>query len=147
MDRVFPDRQDALDGLLGAAEALHTVALLRAMAERHDVCVAVGSEEAGPPQSLASRVDPMQPYTPTIYLYDNYPGGMGFSEPLWRQQRELVRAAAELVAACGCAAGCPACVGAEVAAGPAEGAPTTPRQPKRHAVRLLGLLGAGVPLP
>lgn len=147
MDRVFPDRQDALDGLLGAAEALHTVALLRAMAERHDVCVAVGSEEAGPPQSLANRIDPMQPYTPTIYLYDNYPGGMGFSEPLWRQQRELVRAAAELIAACGCAAGCPACVGAEVAAGPAEGAPTAPRLPKRHAVRLLGLLGAGVPLP
>ena len=29
-------------------------------------------------------------FVPTVYLYDNYPGGVGQSEPLWRRQGELV---------------------------------------------------------
>jgi len=50
-------------------------------------------------------------FVPTVYLYDNYPGGVGQSEPLWRRQHELVVLARELVEACDCKAGCPACVG------------------------------------
>ena len=50
-------------------------------------------------------------FIPTVYLYDNYPGGVGQSEPLWRRQHGLVRHARELVEGCDCKAGCPACVG------------------------------------
>src|SRR3546814_15642463 len=50
-------------------------------------------------------------FVPTVYLYDNFPGGVGLSEPLWQRQGELVQRARELVAACDCSAGCPACVG------------------------------------
>ena len=46
-----------------------------------------------------------------MYLYDNYPGGIGLSEPLWKRQSELLRRAQELVGECDCKSGCPACVG------------------------------------
>ena len=76
-------------------------------------------------------------FIPTAYLYDNYPGGIGLSEPLWRRQRELVQRAAQLVSACDCRAGCPACVGPVLAND--EDAETTPRT---LAARVLQLLDA-----
>ena len=39
------------------------------------------------------------------------PGGVGLSERLWARHDELVAGAAELLAACTCDAGCPACTG------------------------------------
>jgi DEAD/DEAH box helicase domain-containing protein len=53
------------------------------------------------------------PFTglPTVFLYDAVPGGVGFAERLYDIHPTLVAAARELVAACPCEAGCPACVG------------------------------------
>ena len=48
---------------------------------------------------------------PTLYLYDNFPGGMGLSEPLFREAALLVREAMALVEGCDCTGGCPACIG------------------------------------
>jgi DEAD/DEAH box helicase domain-containing protein len=50
-------------------------------------------------------------FEPNLYLYDAYPGGIGFSEPLFRAHQLLVRETRELIAACGCEQGCPSCVG------------------------------------
>ena len=86
-----------------------------------------------------SAVDPDRhdSFLPTVYLYDNYPGGMGQSEPLWHRQRELVTRARELVEACDCKGGCPACVGPVLAT--QEDAETTPRA---LALRVLAALEA-----
>ncbi len=40
-----------------------------------------------------------------------YPGGIGFSEPLFRAHEILLRRTRELISACGCEEGCPSCVG------------------------------------
>ncbi len=48
---------------------------------------------------------------PTIYIYDNYPGGVGFSEKMFELRRVLLRAAQELIQHCSCERGCPSCVG------------------------------------
>lgn len=48
---------------------------------------------------------------PTVYLYDNYPGGVGFSEKICNQHREILASARDLVTSCGCESGCPSCVG------------------------------------
>src|SRR5215471_20725214 len=48
---------------------------------------------------------------PTIYLYEAVPGGIGLSERLWQRHAELLAGAAELIGACPCDAGCPACTG------------------------------------
>ena len=55
---------------------------------------------------------------PTIFLYDNYPGGIGFSEPLFAMHDELLARTRELIDGCPCQSGCPSCVGPEGATGP-----------------------------
>jgi DEAD/DEAH box helicase domain-containing protein len=81
-------------------------------------------------------------FNPTVFLYDNFPGGVGQSEPLWRRQAELLARASELVQRCDCRAGCPACVGPILAAD--EDSESTP---KSLALRVLALLAATAPAP
>jgi len=47
-----------------------------------------------------------------IYVYDNYPGGIGLSESLADRLPDLLHAALDLIAECPCEEGCPSCVGA-----------------------------------
>jgi DEAD/DEAH box helicase domain-containing protein len=61
------------------------------------------------------------------------PGGVGLSERLWTRHDELVAGAADLVTACSCDSGCPACTGPRL--DPAVDA-------KALALRLLRDLGA-----
>ncbi len=49
--------------------------------------------------------------TPRIFLYDAYPGGIGFSAPLWGMQQELLSRTRALIMGCDCDTGCPVCVG------------------------------------
>jgi DEAD/DEAH box helicase domain-containing protein len=44
-------------------------------------------------------------------LYDKYPGGIGFSEPLFRLAETLLQNTQSLIAHCPCTSGCPSCVG------------------------------------
>ncbi len=124
LDDAFERRQDALDGFLAAATALHTVATVAVMAEGRDLQKAVGSGDgawfATPDSSGHARVhtgwgeeaaDPDAPFVPTLYLYDAFPGGVGLSAPLFDRRAELVDRARELIERCDCRLGCPACVG------------------------------------
>ncbi|WP_245747188.1 DEAD/DEAH box helicase [Frateuria terrea] len=151
LEQAFDGRQQALDGFLGAAYALHIVATVAVMAESRDLQKSVGSADGawfvasdiagrgqlrgmdGQPTALA----PDAPFTPTVYLYDAFPGGVGLSAPLFERREDLVRLAITLVERCDCAAGCPACVGPILAAD--EEATHTP---KALALRVLGLLVA-----
>ena len=53
----------------------------------------------------------MKVFEPNLYLYDNYPGGIGQSAPLFRMAPRLLEGALKLVQACPCESGCPSCVG------------------------------------
>ena len=55
--------------------------------------------------------NPKEFFEPNLYLFDAYPGGIGFSEPLFRTHALLVQKTRELIAACPCEQGCPSCVG------------------------------------
>jgi len=139
LEACFASRQDALDGFLGAAYALHVVAKVAVMADAADLQKAVGSGDGAwfatqdsrgrgqlrSPDGGIGDPDVHDRFVPTVYLYDNYPGGVGQSEPLWRRQRELVVLARDLVERCDCKAGCPACVGPVLEV--QEGAEATPR--------------------
>ncbi|MDD3626708.1 MAG: DEAD/DEAH box helicase [bacterium] len=48
---------------------------------------------------------------PMIYIYDRYPGGVGFAEKIFKILPEILTAALELVKSCGCNNGCPSCLG------------------------------------
>ncbi|HEX9972614.1 MAG TPA: DEAD/DEAH box helicase [bacterium] len=47
----------------------------------------------------------------TIYIYDSYPGGVGYSRKLFYAQDDLLHAAKQLILECKCKSGCPSCVG------------------------------------
>lgn len=149
LDAAFTSRQDALDGFLGAAYALHIVASVSVMAEARDLQKAVGSGDGAWFASTDGRgrgqlrggdgkpMDPAAPeqFIPTVYLYDAYPGGIGLSEPLYGRRADLLQRARDLLQACDCPAGCPACVGPVLASDETSVAP-----PKHLAARLLTLL-------
>ena len=59
--------------------------------------------------SLSSN--PKEFFEPSLYLYDAYPGGIGFSEPLFRAHDLLMEKTRELISLCECEEGCPSCVG------------------------------------
>ena len=75
---------------------------------------------------------------PTIYLYEAVPGGIGLAERLWKRHDELIQGAVDLIDSCGCEGGCPSCTGPRL----------EPEVDARAlALRLLGELGARVPVP
>ena len=155
LESAFDSRQAALDGFLGAGHALHVVAGVAVMAEARDLRKAVGSgdgawfvESDGRGRGQIRSDDGSaaaatgERFLPTVYLYDNYPGGVGLSEPLWHRQQELLLRARELVAGCECRVGCPACVGPVLAADEDRERLCTPfsRTPRQLAATVLELL-------
>jgi DEAD/DEAH box helicase domain-containing protein len=157
LEQALPSRERAIEGFLGAAYALHHVAALRAMAEIRDLGRAVGDGQGswfavlgndgrgqlrGPNNEPLDRI-PGDHFEPTLFLYDNYPGGVGLSAPLFDAADLLVRDALDLVECCDCIAGCPACIG-PVLPGDEQRA-RTPGQvsqwtPKQATMTVLGLL-------
>lgn len=89
---------DRRDGISGIAFAMHNIAPLLLMSDQGDLGVSIDRE--------------------MIFLYDNYPGGIGFSEPLFAMHDELLARTKELIDECPCQSGCPSCVGPEGATGP-----------------------------
>src|SRR5436309_8910845 len=90
--------------LAGLGNLLHGLAPLFLMCDPHD---------------LGMAVEVRSPHTerPTIYLYDMTPGGIGFSERLFRSYEPLIARAREHLESCGCRTGCPSCVGPAYALG------------------------------
>jgi DEAD/DEAH box helicase domain-containing protein len=134
------DRQSGMFGLLHALESVATLLLMcdrrdlgTAIGERppaagsdssdvvaqHPDMVGTGAAPLhGPIDNFTpSRIEdvissnPKEFFEPNLYLYDAYPGGIGFSEPLFRTYALLVQKTRELIAACPCEQGCPSCVG------------------------------------
>ena len=109
------DRDDRRDGVVGVAFAMGQVAQLLLMCDRHDIGISIGSAEAGgETKSLgrsAASSEAIDADHPRVFVYDNYPGGIGFSEPLFDMAQDLVDKTRELIAGCPCESGCPSCVG------------------------------------
>ena len=65
------------------------------------------------PRDLGVVPQVKNPFTgqSTVFLYESYPGGIGFSKKLFEMHSQLLEAASELIGACACVEGCPSCVG------------------------------------
>ncbi len=50
-------------------------------------------------------------FEPTIYIYDNYPNGIGLSETLYENVSEVFMKILDVIENCNCERGCPSCVG------------------------------------
>jgi len=129
---------DRRDGVVGLAFAMRNVAQLLLMCDRHDIGLSVdgGSVDrslrtGGAADGLPGNVSA----APNVFIYDNYPGGIGFSAPLYAMHDELLAKTRDLIAGCPCESGCPSCVGPEGNTGPLA---------KTAALRILEMLNAEV---
>jgi DEAD/DEAH box helicase domain-containing protein len=95
---------DLGDGLKGLAHLLGRVAPMFVMAD---------------PADLHAQAMVRSPFTkrPTLYLYDAFPGGVGFARRIFQQFEQIRAAAAVHLQRCGCERGCPSCVGAAIESG------------------------------
>lgn len=97
--RVKDFGRDPIEGLLGIANVLTEVLPLFVMAD---------------PADLGSVVDQKNTDIPSVFVYDKYPGGMGFAHRAFLCVEELYEAALDLIASCPCEEGCPSCVGSPI---------------------------------
>jgi DEAD/DEAH box helicase domain-containing protein len=90
---------DRLNGLHGMAYAFAQLSAVFLMCDRRDLGCAVefGTEA--------------HTFNPTVYVYDNFPGGIGLSRPLYEIRSDVLAAADQLIRSCACDDGCPSCVG------------------------------------
>jgi DEAD/DEAH box helicase domain-containing protein len=159
LHRGFATRFEALDGFLGAAHAIHRIAVFLSLAEPRDLGRAVGdggpesawvAAAGGDGRAEARTLDgaPVdveaggQPFRPTLYLYDNYPGGIGITAPLYDLREQVIERSVELVTECACKLGCPACVGPVLATEDEKRL-----APKQAALKVLRLLRSGAAEP
>ena len=63
------------------------------------------------PFDLGGTIDSANLGRPALFMFDRYPGGLGFAEQGYARLDELARAALDHLESCGCESGCPACVG------------------------------------
>jgi DEAD/DEAH box helicase domain-containing protein len=115
---------DRRDGVVGLSFALKQVAQLLLMCDGHDIGISISSDDVDGAPGSASGPQ-------TIFVYDNYPGGIGFSAPLYDVHHELLAGTRRLIAECPCENGCPGCVGPIGNTGPLA---------KSAALRILQLL-------
>jgi DEAD/DEAH box helicase domain-containing protein len=113
--------EERRDGVVALSYTLGQMAALFLMCDRHDLGVAIGDNGQGEARierglmrlgwKARDEAAPGLDYEPNVFLYDNYPGGIGLSEPLYRLHPRLLGESLTLIAACGCRDGCPSCVG------------------------------------
>ncbi len=138
-------REEVIDGLAGLAYCLHHIAAMLVMADIRDIDRCIGDKSGewfvryGADRRLITAT-PGQPmnvmenaFDPTVFVFDAYPGGIGFSDLLYERHDELVSAASSLISSCPCEHGCPMCVGPALEVGPSA---------KAAALAILGILEA-----
>ena len=119
---------DRRDGVVGLAFAMKSVAQLLLMCDGHDIGLSVDggsldrsarsrSTSSGQARGLGGVPDALAA-EPNVFIYDNYPGGIGFSRPLFEMHESLLARTQELISGCPCSSGCPSCVGPEGNTGP-----------------------------
>jgi len=113
--------EQKINGLYGLSYIMHHVAPLFLMCDIHDIGASIGDNSTGesiPPKNLIAKIQPIQgpvyadiDFEPNVFIYDNYPGGIGLSPSLFDLDKRLLEYCLKTIAACPCQDGCPSCVG------------------------------------
>lgn len=87
------------EGLLGISNVIKAVIPLFAMCDTMDVGAAVDSSAAN---------------APAVFVYDRFPGGLGFAHKTYEMIDDVMNSCLELIDRCPCEHGCPSCVGSPI---------------------------------
>jgi DEAD/DEAH box helicase domain-containing protein len=126
-------RAEIIDGLSGLAYGLHHLAVVFLMADLHDIDRCIGDKSGewfvrhgrdwrtitvSPGDGEEEGTVRSDDFDPTIFVFDAYPGGIGFSDLLYSKHEDLLASARTLIETCPCSHGCPMCVGPTLEVGP-----------------------------
>jgi DEAD/DEAH box helicase domain-containing protein len=126
LGRLPYPRLEMIEGILGLGYAFHSMAALHLMCDPHDLNRCVGDRGAkwfirlsrdskgiyspfSSPEEMTNETIDL--FEPTLFLYDNYPGGIGLSHQLFDDTMSLLEKTMRLISKCECRYGCPSCVG------------------------------------
>jgi DEAD/DEAH box helicase domain-containing protein len=114
---ISSSRDELLDGLRALTHLLHQLAPVFLLSDVRDLGSWLGDgspSEAGAVvtrESARARLRDATAFTPTLYLYDNHPGGIGLAERIFEVLPELLGLGRDTLERCACRTGCPSCVG------------------------------------
>jgi|RhiMetdeSRZDD1v2_1073273.scaffolds.fasta_scaffold01700_12 DEAD/DEAH box helicase domain-containing protein len=117
MDRLPYGPAARLGGVRGLAHAMRQMAVLFLMCDLRDIQLAVEDNLGRESGESVDRIPPtvQSPseiiHEPNIFIYDNYPSGIGLSQPLYDMHDQVLQETARLVRSCPCKEGCPSCIG------------------------------------
>jgi DEAD/DEAH box helicase domain-containing protein len=133
VESLSAPRVEVVDAVRALGVTLHSVACVGLMIDPRDLGRTLGSRSlpGAPPRTGQPIIDP------TLFFYDEVPGGVGLSSRLYEEREELVARAGRLVNSCGCEDGCPGCIGLELGVG-------VPRTRPRRALVLSVLAAIGL---
>lgn len=128
MQELAYESEQKINGLFGLAYCLHHVSPLFMMCDLHDIGVSVGDNATGksvPPRDIRLKLPESErheifsdpDFEPNIFIYDNFPGGIGLSPSLFDLKQVLLQQCLKTIKACPCPGGCPSCVGPTKASG------------------------------
>jgi DEAD/DEAH box helicase domain-containing protein len=87
------------EGLIGIANVVSEVMSLHVMCDTMDIGTVVESSNVG---------------VPTLFVYDRYPGGMGFASRGFDLIDRIMKDTLKVIKTCECFNGCPSCVGSPI---------------------------------
>ena len=103
---LVPNRNGELvlnDHFEGLCYALKNAAMMTTMTEWDDIDAVVSNNAVIPDEREEQAV--------SLYIYDKYEGGLGYSEKIYELMPQIIENAVRMVEGCSCESGCPACVG------------------------------------
>ncbi|TCL64290.1 DEAD/DEAH box helicase domain-containing protein [Hydrogenispora ethanolica] len=103
LHRVKEFQRDPVEAMLGIANVLTEVLPFLVMCDTGDI---------------GSVVDLKNNGAPSIFVYDKFPGGIGFAHRSFESVEDLFHKALELIQTCSCEDGCPSCVGSPLPPNP-----------------------------
>jgi DEAD/DEAH box helicase domain-containing protein len=91
------------------------------------------------PMDIGSVVDSANTGTLTLFVYDKYPGGLGFAHKSYERMEEILESSRQLITECPCEDGCPSCVGSarRTYSYRAEDGEARERIPDKHAALII----------
>ena len=87
------------------------------MCDLHDIGISLGDNATGksiPPRDIRQRMSDREEmmftadeaFEPNIFVYDNFPGGIGLSPSLFELEKKLLEQCLKTIRGCPCQGGC-----------------------------------------
>ena len=117
LTEISSHRDELVDGLRALTRLLHSLAPIFLLCDIRDIGAWLGD---GSPYAegkvvtreiMRAQLVQGDEFTPTIYLYDNQPGGIGLAERIFQVLPDLLARGLQTIKSCSCRTGCPSCVG------------------------------------